>query len=79
MDRSGAESERPVVFIEPRGEGLDIGLDTQAAVISASEEFAEVRFIDDRSEALDDEGVRNGGIFIALGPGTQERDLLVVE
>lgn len=79
VDRGGPHSERPVVFIEPRGEGLDIGLDTQAAVISAADGFAEVRFIDDRSEALDEEGVRDGGIFIALGPGTQDRDLLIVE
>lgn len=68
VDRSSSEGERPLVFVEALGEGVGIGLDTQAAVVSSTEEFAEVRFIDDRSEAFDGEVVRDGGIFLALGP-----------
>lgn len=60
--------ERPVVYVEARGEGLGVGLDTQAAIVASTADFADVRFIDDRSEALDSDGVRDGGVFVALGP-----------
>lgn len=80
VDHAGGDAaERRLVFVQPRdegdgggeseGEGVTIGLETQAALISGTIEFADVRFIDDRSEALDDDGVRDGGILLALGPG----------
>ncbi len=68
VDRSESEVDPPLVFVEALGEGVSIGLDTQAAVLSSTVDFAEVRFIDDRSEALSDGVVRDGGILIALGP-----------
>jgi len=68
VENSATPLDRPIVFLEARGEGLGIGLETQAAVVAGADDFAEVRFIDDRLEAFDDEGVRDDGIFIALGP-----------
>lgn len=79
VERADLEDETPTVFVEPLGEGLGIGLDTQASIVSATEEFADVRFIDDRSEALDDEGVRDDGIFLGLGPAVMERRLLRID
>ena len=68
VERSETEADQPLVFVEALGEGVNIGLDTQAAVLSSTADFAEVRFIDDRGEAFSDGEVRDGGIFIALGP-----------
>ena len=78
-DRLVAEDEPPVVFVESRGEGLAIGLELQAAIVAATEDFAKVRFIDDRSEALDSDGVRDGGIFLALGPAVADGSMLEIE
>jgi hypothetical protein len=79
VDRSGSDEERPLVFVEALGEGVGIGLETQAAVVSSTDEFAEVKFIDDRSEALGDDGVRDGAIFIALGPAVESRRSATIE
>lgn len=79
VDHSGSDQERPTVFVEALGEGVGIGLDTQAAVVSSTGDFAEVKFIDDRSEALSDEGVRDGGIFIALGPAVESERSVTID
>lgn len=48
-----ADDPEPLrVFIEPRGEGVSIGLEVQAEVIQLSADVANVRFIDARDEAL---------------------------
>lgn len=61
-------SDDPLVFVIALGDGTSIGLETQAAVVASTEAVADVRFVDDRSEAFKDGGVREGAIFIALGP-----------
>lgn len=63
----GNPDVNPVVLIEARGEGVGIGLETQVALVAAADEFADVRFIDDRSEAMDGGEVRDGVILLALG------------
>jgi hypothetical protein len=68
VDSGGADREDSLVYVIPLGEGTTIGLDTQAAVVAATESFADVRFIDDRSEVLVDEGVRDDALLLALGP-----------
>ncbi|HUC32982.1 MAG TPA: hypothetical protein VMS14_06240, partial [Ilumatobacteraceae bacterium] len=35
--------------------------------------------IDDRSEALDSDGVRDGGIFLALGPAVADGSMVEIE
>lgn len=42
------------VFIEPRGEGTEISLEVQAALVSDVVDVADVRFIDAREEALEE-------------------------
>ena len=79
VGRMPGDADRPVVFVEARGEGVGIDLDTQASVVDSTQSFAEVRFIDDRSEALDSEGVRDGGILLALGPVVAEANTAVIE
>lgn len=79
VENSPDAQDRPIVFVEARGEGLGVGLETQAAVVSGANDFADVRFIDDRSEAMDSDGVRDNGLFIALGPLVEDGDLFNVE
>ena len=58
-----------MVFVDVLGEGFEIDLDLQAAIVSSSEEFAQVRFIDARSEAFGDgDTVRDEGFLLAFGP-----------
>ena len=42
------------IYVEPRGEGSSISVDVQADVVTAVEDVADVRFIDARSEALEE-------------------------
>jgi hypothetical protein len=79
VDRLPGDAEQHVVFIEARGEGVGIDLDTQAAVVEVSQPFADVRFIDDRSEAIDADGVRDGGVLLGLGPVVVEARTAVIE
>ena len=65
------------VFIESRGEGASIELDVQAELIKSTQDFATVRFIDSRDEALvtNDDGtvvVADGGILVRLAPVIEE-------
>jgi hypothetical protein len=47
--------------------------------VSSSEDFAQVRFIDDRSEALgEDEIVRDDGILLAVGPAIIDGDTVSI-
>jgi hypothetical protein len=68
VDRDSGLSEDPLVFVTALGLGTSIGLETQAEVVAATEESADVRFVDDRSEAFEDGEVREGAMFLALGP-----------
>ena len=66
----GDEPADWVLFVASRSESV-IDIDVQAAVYADLEEVVEVRFIDDRAEAVDDElenrPVRDLGLLIGLG------------
>jgi hypothetical protein len=70
VDQSAKGADTPVVFVDTQGEGFEIELGLQATIVSATEEFAHVRFIDDRSEAFGERGetVRDEGILLAVAP-----------
>ena len=78
-DRSSDDPDPLLVFVEARGEGFEIELPAQASVVEASASFADVQFIDDRSEAIGDDGVRDDGILLALGPAVMDGDGAIVE
>lgn len=67
--------ELPTVFVEPLGDGFVIDLRVQAKVVSNLEAVAEVRFIDDRIEAVDTDEpgrpVKPNGLLVGLGPLVQ--------
>ena len=69
----GAEPEEfdRVVYAGSLRDDEDIPLEVQAAVVEALEDFATVRFIDVRSEAIDDtadgEPVIEDGVLVLLG------------
>jgi S1-C subfamily serine protease len=72
------------IFVESRGEGTAIALDVQAEVIAATEDVAEVRFIDARDEALSetDDGafvVRDDGLLVRLGPVVEDGERITLE
>ncbi len=71
--------ELPTVFIEPLGDGYLIDLGVQAKVVKNLEAVAQVRFIDDRMEAVEAEEpgqpVRPNGMLVALGPLVQANDV----
>ena len=79
-DRSSADPDPLLVFVEARGEGFEIELPAQASVVEASASFADVQFIDDRSEAIGDDGaVRDDGILLALGAAVVDGSEAIVE
>ena len=59
------------VFVESLGPG-EIGLDVQVEMVDHFEPVADIRFIDTRTEALDETElgtpVRDGGLLVGLGP-----------
>lgn len=59
------------VFVEPLDKATQLPLDVQAAVVADLKDVADLRFIDERQEAIDDKlpgwPVRDGGVLIALG------------
>ncbi len=72
------------IYVEPRGEGSSISVDVQADVVTAVEDVADVRFIDARSEALEENDagelvVRAGGVLLAFGPVPNDATDVVVE
>ncbi len=72
------------IYVEPRGEGSSISVDVQADVVTAVEDVADVRFIDARSEALEENDagelvVRSGGVLLAFGPVPNDATDVVVE
>ena len=75
--------ERPewVIFVASRSE-TPIDIDVQVAVVDALDERISVRFIDERTEAVDvdsdDQPVRDGGILVGLGAVPQEGDSIDV-
>ncbi len=76
-------NERPewVMFVAPRSEE-PIDIDVQVAVVGALDPRIFVRFIDDRTEAVDadseGEPVRDEGILVGLGAVPQESDRVEV-
>jgi hypothetical protein len=70
---ASAPDSKTVVFVEPRGEGSVIGLKVQSELIRAVDDVADVRFIDERDEALEkgEDGeprVRDEGLLLRFGP-----------
>ncbi len=83
-DESTDDPEPLPVFIEPRGEGATIQLDVQAELIKSAQDFATVKFIDSRDEALvtDEDGktvVADDGILIRLAPVVEEGDKVRID
>ncbi len=79
VERSGvvfdtAAEDQPVLFVESFGTE-DIPLEVQVDVVAGWQETYDVRFIDDRSEAVDDEldglPVRERSLLLGLGPITR--------
>ena len=74
---TAAQSLRSV-FVEPLGDGYVIDLTVQARVVKTLKALAEVRFIDNRAEAVEKdepgEPVRNEGMLVGLGPLVQAAD-----
>ncbi|MGH8986957.1 MAG: hypothetical protein ACRDY6_24260 [Acidimicrobiia bacterium] len=71
-DRPGDPTDEldRVVFVGPINEDVDISLGVQAAVVEDLDEFATIRFVDDKSEAIDSgetEPVIDDGILVLLG------------
>lgn len=66
------DDELPPLFVEPLGTGYVIDLTVQADVVERLETVADVRFIDNRMEAVEDDEpgkpVRDGGMLVGLGP-----------
>lgn len=64
-----ADGDRPLVFVAVRGEGTSVDLDVQAAILQRLQDDLEIRFVDTRAEALDDDSrVLDDGILVAIGP-----------
>ena len=83
-DESAGDPEPLPVFIEPRGEGASIQLDVQAELIKSTQDFATVKFIDSRDEALvtNEDGttvVADDGILIRLAPVVEEGDKVRID
>ncbi len=77
-----SDDELPVVYVVPVGES-DIDATVQAEVAGELREQADVRFADDRSEAVleDEEGmpVRDDGTLLAIGEVPAEGEPVDVE
>ena len=83
-DESTSDPEPLPVFIEPRGEGASIELDVQADLVKSSKDFATVKFIDSRDEALitNEDGtvvVADDGVLIRLAPVVEEGDKVRID
>jgi hypothetical protein len=76
---SASDSDPPVAFVVPQGEGFGIDLSLQAGVISDLEDEVDVRFVDDRTEAFDDGAVRDDGVLIGLGPAVTDGAEVVID
>lgn len=71
-DRVDIDDQRErVVFAGPLDEEIAISLEVQAAVVEALEDLATIRFVDQRTEAIDDDDdeqpVLEGGMLVLLG------------
>ena len=66
-----AEGSDRVVYAGPLDEKADISLGVQVAVVEELDEFATIRFVDARNEAIDDHRrdrpVRESGVLVLLG------------
>ncbi len=73
MDQRDPAVDSTIVYVAPQGEGFSVGLDMQASIISNTKDIADVRFVDDRAEALDAEGLpRDGALVLSLGAAVED-------
>lgn len=72
---SADEKPEWVLFVGSRSEG-EVDIDVQVAVVEALEPRVFVRFVDERSEAVQDdsanEPVRDGGLLVGLGAVSED-------
>lgn len=75
------DGDELLVFVDDRDEGA-VDIDVQGTLIEDLADTAEIRFIDDRAEAvdIDDVGspVREGGVLVGLGAVPGEGDVVEV-
>jgi hypothetical protein len=70
----GAETEKfdQVIYAGPLDEEHAISLEVQAAVVEMLEDFATIRFVDEKAEAIDDatddKPALDDGVVVLLGP-----------
>lgn len=68
----------PVLYVAPLDKRYPIDLGDQAKVLERLRSDADVRFVDDRAEAIDDKRperpVRDGAVLVELGPLQGEKD-----
>lgn len=68
----------PVLYVAPLDKRYPIELADQAEVLERLRPAADVRFVDDRAEAIDDKRpdrpVRDGAVLVELGPVQDEAD-----
>ncbi len=73
-----APGAMPVVYVAPLDKRYRIGLGDQAEVLERLRLVVDVRFVDDRAEAIDDKRperpVRDGAVLVELGPVINEKD-----
>jgi hypothetical protein len=71
------------VFVVAADERSPISLEVQAGVVDELHEFATIRFVDERSEAIDtadeDEPVHQDGVLITLGKIPRGRTNVTIE
>ena len=77
--QAGTPDASAPVFVVARGEGTTIDLDVQADILRRLQDTVDVRFVDEPSEAMDDDGVRDGGIITAVGPIVADGDRATLE
>ncbi len=72
----------PVVFVAEAGDGAELTIEVQVATVDAVHDDVDVRFVDDREEAIDTDAdgspLKEPGVLLGLGPIPAD-DPVVVE
>jgi hypothetical protein len=82
VENEDGEVELPVVYVTAQnGDTMDAGL--QASVVEHTAETANVRFADDRVQAIDEtsdiDAVRDGGVMLVVGEMPEPAQTLAVD